>query len=213
MKTNIKYLNETKRKIKRKKEEKIKFLIIHHTAWKNSVNIWRWKWKQVSFHYLINKEWVVYFLVWEEYIAFHTWKSNKGPHETTRWGWNLNPISIWIELENLWNWIDEYPEKQIEALKVLSKDIIKRNKIKIENVLWHKEITNRKIDPSANFFEWDMDWFRNYLKWNKKNDSNESFDRYKIFEDFSKNWEIKKLVEIWLYRFIKLIKSKKLKKR
>jgi len=163
-----KLLNFTKNKDLRHKNDIIKYLIIHHTAWHAPWDFnmlsWRNPNSKVSVHYYIGKDGIIWALVWENYIARHTGKSNIGPKEQTRWGWNLNPISVWIELENYGNWKDPYTKEQIESLKELSLDIIKRNNIKIENVLWHKEITTNKIDPSSNFFAWDMDWFRKYLK-------------------------------------------------
>lgn len=231
MQIKDKYLNNTLNKQKRNKDEIIKYFIIHHTAWKApwDFNMLSWinKNSWVSVHFYIWKDWIIWNLVWEDYIAYHTWSSNIWPIENTRWWWNLNPISIWVELENLWDWKDQYTKEQIESLERLTLYLVKKYDIKIENILWHKEITTRKIDPSKNFYDWDMEWFREATKkalWIKEDIKEnlikiqekkkyEDITWYEIFWDMNDNYETKKLIEIWLYRFVQNMKEKKLKIR
>lgn len=227
---NKTYLNETTYTQKRKDNHVIKYLIIHHTAgfFNSDIAIFRWhtsRW--VSIHYYISKLWVIYQFLDDNMIWYHTWLSDKWPQENIFWwGWNLNPISIWIELENLGDWKDEYTKEQIKSLEELSIDLLNRHNIEIQNVLWHKEITKRKIDPSSNFYENDMEWFRNFLdnkiNWTQdtqeiqeenKENKYKNIPWFEIFEDMTDNYEIKKLIEIWLYRAAQLSKEKKLKIR
>ena len=200
---NNNYLNETNYKTLRGKNDLLKYIILHHTAWKNSINIFRGKnKKQVSIHYLIDKKWNIYHFIDENnFIAWHTWNSNKWPKEKTRWWRNLNPISIWIELENLWDWKDPYTKEQIDSLIQLTKFLKDKYNIEINNILWHKELTTRKIDPSDNFFKWWMSWFRKYLKdlekWKETKTKKLEPDLKKIFnkmEEIEK--EIKKLNQL-----------------
>lgn len=214
-------LNNTKNKqLRRSWIDVIKYLIIHHTAWSypwdyNMLN-WNNKNSKVSIHYYIRKTWQIYQFVWEEYIAYHCWNSNIWPIENVNgWWWNLNPLSIWIELENLWNWKDVYTDIQIQSLIELTLDIIKRNNIKVENILWHKEITTNKIDISPNFYYWDMAWFRTNIKNMVNNETNNNWEYdnitwYKLYNDLNDNYEIKRLIEIWLYRYDELKEQWKL---
>ncbi len=203
-----KLLNNTWNKDKRTLSDIILYLIIHHTAWKSPWDFnmlsGRNKNSKVSVHYYIWKDWVIWNLVWEDYIARHTGKSNIGPKEKTRWGWNLNTISIWIELENLWDRKDPYTDEQIKSLEELTLDICKRNDIKSENILWHKEITTSKIDPSSNFYKGDMKWFRSYIE----NELNP-----KIIEEtkLNANLQILKDNKEWLTFLYKLVSKYSIK--
>ncbi len=213
-----KYLNNTENKQKRWIKDIIKYIIIHHTAWKApwDFNMLSWLNKNsgVSIHYYIWKDGLIWNLVGEkDYIAYHTGKSNIWPVENTSFWWNLNPISIWIELENWWDWKDEYTDEQIKSLEELTIEIVKRNNIDIENILWHKEITTRKIDPSSNFYEGDMKWFREKIKEKTEIKPYVNVLWYEIFNNMDDNYETKKLIEIWIYRFIENLKDKKLKIR
>ena len=198
----------------------IKYLIIHHTWWRFASDLNQLcldRTKSVSVHYLIDKQWVIFQLVWDNYIAYHTWQSDKWPIENISWwGWNLNPISLWIEISNLWDNKDEYTQLQKDALLELSLDLVNKYWIKTENILWHKEITVRKVDPSSNFFNWDMEWFRqeiekirNLGKIEEKT-SNDNWiykwiSSYLLFDDLNTNYNIKRLTEISAFRYTKNI--------
>lgn len=188
----------------------IKYIIIHHTAWSfnGDFNTFIWKWrKDISIHYYITKKGEIFQFVNDNKIAYHTWPSNIWPKETiSGWWWNINPISLWIELENKGDLKDNYTTEQIKKLEELTLYLINKYNISEDNVLWHKEITTRKIDPSHNFYVWDMKWFRQFLKNNKKNMEKETkkyenIEWFEIFWDMIDNYELKKLIEIWLYRY------------
>ena len=234
MEFNTTYLNKTNNKTKRL-SYLIKYLIIHHTAGSINSDIWMLWWtnpkSNVSVHFLIDKEWIIYQCVSADYIAYHTWTSDKWPYELNWWWWwNLNPTSIWIEVSNLWNWKDPYTDKQIKSLEDLSIYLINKYDIKIENVLWHKEITKRKIDPSSNFYKWDMEWFRNFLKTKKDTNNNnnnlnnnnnnmsndtkyDNIDSFLLFTDLTDNKDIKRLIEIWIKRYYEQLNAWTLKNR
>jgi N-acetyl-anhydromuramyl-L-alanine amidase AmpD len=131
--------------------------IIVHSTFNNSggdkydidLVIKQFSFYQVSAHYVIGRDGVIYRLVQEQNVSFQAGKS-----ELPNANRNVNSISIGIELMTAF---DESPtELQIQALTLLVKDIQKRNKI--EYVLRHSDIApGRKTDP------WNMNW-EDFLK-------------------------------------------------
>lgn len=104
----------------------------------------------VSAHYMIDEEGRIYKLVDEEKRAWHAgisyWKGER----------DINSRSIGIEIVNPGHagGYPPFPEKQIEAVINLSKEIIERWKIKSENVLGHSDVApTRKEDPGE-LFPW-----------------------------------------------------------
>ena len=214
MKINTEFLDNTNY-YSTIKEKTNKYLIIHHTAGINSLEIWKWKTNiRASFHYLINKKGIIFYLLSDNLIAWHTWNSNIWPEEKTIFWRNLNPISIWIELENKGDGIDPYTEEQKQSLKDLTIYLVKKYNIENENILWHKEITTRKIDPSPNFWIWDINWFRKDIK-NSIIPENKylNLPGFEIFNNLNENGEVKKLIEIALFRLVEKAKNKTLKVR
>ncbi len=98
----------------------------------------------ISAHYMIDYDGSVTQFVDEEKRAWHAGKSYwKG--ET-----DINSVSIGIELQN--NGEEEFPQKQIEVLAALCKDIMRRHDIPCENILGHSDIApDRKKDPGLHF--------------------------------------------------------------
>lgn len=93
----------------------------------------------VSAHYLIDREGVIYKLIDEKDIAWHAGKSEL-PDGTT----NVNAVSIGIEIINTYKTPPN--GKQYEALKQLILNIEGRYKIKY--ILGHSDIApGRKTDP------------------------------------------------------------------
>lgn len=104
----------------------------------------------VSAHYLVDRDGTIYKLVDEEYRAWHAgagaWKGLK----------DINSRSIGIEIVN--KGVSEegigepFPERQIDAVIKLCKDIQSRHKIKY--IVGHSDIApQRKSDPGE-FFPW-----------------------------------------------------------
>jgi N-acetylmuramoyl-L-alanine amidase len=135
----------------KRKSKQIKFLIFHYTgmrkesdAIKRLTNIQ----SKVSSHYLIKKNGDIVVMVPELYIAWHagksSWKSFK----------SLNKNSIGIEISNSGhdhNYLN-FSKKQVKSIIYLSKSLLKKYKIKSNNVLGHSDIAPfRKKDPGEKF--------------------------------------------------------------
>lgn len=120
---------------------------------------------QVSAHYIIDVDGTIYQLVEEKDIAYHAgvsyWRGFDG----------LNKTSIGIEFYNPKPFEQKFSDAQIKAGIELCGDIIKRHKIKLQNVVGHNEIgyfpdneenrskgivgcLGRKQDPSP-LFPWE----------------------------------------------------------
>ena len=102
--------------------------------------------REVSAHYVIERDGTVYQLVDERLRAWHAGKS--------RWGadTDVNSSSIGIELDN--NGREPYAEPQVAALLSLLADLQERYRIPAANFVGHGDIApGRKVDPSA-LFPW-----------------------------------------------------------
>lgn len=100
--------------------------------------------REVSAHYVIERDGTVYQLVDERQRAWHAGKS--------RWGadTDINSSSIGIELDN--NGREPYAEPQVTALLALLADLQARYRIPTANFIGHGDIApGRKVDPSASF--------------------------------------------------------------
>lgn len=133
-----------------------KFIIVHYTVSDLPSSIKILTQQEVSSHYLLTNEAepVTYRLVDETRQANHAgvsaWKNYT----------LLNSSSIGIEIVNpgfttdangVRTWYP-FPQKQIDALIVLLKDIVARNHIPPENILAHADIApGRKQDPGPMF--------------------------------------------------------------
>ena len=135
-------------------DSRAQFLILHYTSdtFEKSLKILTEG--PVSSHYLIDiNPPTVYKLVDESKRAFHAGVS--------RWGSSaaLNAASIGIEIVNLGDrktpngivWFD-YPDKQMDVVIALVKDIVKRHQIRADRILGHSDIApGRKVDPGPRF--------------------------------------------------------------
>ncbi|MCW0355609.1 N-acetylmuramoyl-L-alanine amidase [Pantoea ananatis] len=143
--------------------ERIRFLIFHYTAVDNATSLKLLTGQNVSAHYLISdradgrtRKPVVYGLVSEEKRAWHAGVSSWNGRV------NLNDSSVGIEIVNPGftegilgqkTWYP-YPHQQINALKTLAREIIRRYSITPDNVLGHSDIAPlRKQDPGR-LFPW-----------------------------------------------------------
>ena len=129
----------------------IRFLIIHYTGMQSarvSMNKLKNPNSKVSCHYFIERNGNIYRMVSDNKIAWHAGKSKwKGFN-------NLNKYSIGIEIQNKGHFFgyQNFTKKQIFSLIKLIKILIKKYKIKKENVLGHSDIAPlRKIDPGEKF--------------------------------------------------------------
>jgi N-acetylmuramoyl-L-alanine amidase len=138
---------------------RIRQIVLHHTVsnFEESLKILDGQeGVQVSSHYLINDHPnetypdYIYNLVPEEKRSWHAGIS--------QWGYenDINTSSIGIEIVNADGNLHAYPNKQIEAVIFLLKDLIKRHEIEPVNVIGHSDIApGRKIDPGI-LFPWKL---------------------------------------------------------
>ena len=129
----------------------IKFIIIHYTGMKKESDaisrLCDFN-SKVSSHYFIKNDGKILLMVPDSYQAWHAgvsgWKNFK----------SLNKYSIGIEINNPGHDYEykDFNLKQIKSLKKLLKDLMKRYKIKKQNILGHSDIApNRKKDPGEKF--------------------------------------------------------------
>ena len=163
--TDNKSLNYSK---KTRLKTNIRFLILHYTGMQSarvSLNRLKNPKSKVSCHYFIERNGKVCRMVEDDKTAWHAGKS-KWKHFN-----NLNKHSIGIEIQNKGHYINyqNFTKKQIFALIQLIKKLLKKYKIKKENVLGHSDIAPlRKLDPGEKF-PWKFlskkgvaNWFRKY---------------------------------------------------
>ena len=102
----------------------------------------------VSSHYLISRNGLIYKLVKEKHVAWHAGHSRWGGYK------NLNNNSIGIELVNKGHQFGytSFKKEQISNLLKLCKKLVKKYNIKARNILGHSDISPiRKIDPGEKF--------------------------------------------------------------
>ena len=163
--TDNKSLNCSK---KTRLKTNIRFLILHYTGMQSarvSLNRLKNPKSKVSCHYFIDRNGKVCRMVEDNKTAWHAGKS-KWKHFN-----NLNKYSIGIEIQNKGHYINyqNFTKKQIFSLIQLIKKLLKKYKIKKENVLGHSDIAPlRKLDPGEKF-PWRLlskkgaaNWFRKY---------------------------------------------------
>jgi N-acetylmuramoyl-L-alanine amidase len=136
---------------------RVRYLVLHYTVTDTPQSIRIFTHQagiEASIHYLLSNdpEPVIYGIVDESRTAYQAgadagWKDAR----------NLNNISIGIEIVNA-GWIDgpngrtwaPFPQKQIDTLIPLVKDIMARHHIAPENVVGHADVApQRKQDPGA----------------------------------------------------------------
>ena len=107
---------------------------------------------KVSAHYVIGESGEIFSLVKEEDRAWHAGESFWRGHA------NLNARSIGIEIANRGHshGYTKFPERQMQAVALLSNEIIARHDIPARNVVGHSDIAFlRKQDP-GHLFDWQF---------------------------------------------------------
>ena len=137
----------------REKNCKIDILLLHYTGMQNcaeALDRLLDPFSEVSAHYVINEDGMIFRLVEEKFRAWHAgisyWKG-----ET-----DINSVSIGIELVNPGHEFGyrEFPKKQMLSLIKLSEDICSRRRIPNHRVLGHSDVAPlRKKDPGE-LFDW-----------------------------------------------------------
>lgn len=202
-----------------------KYIILHHTAW------WTFKWlldimeawKWYSWHYTIWENGEIWKQGEDTDILWHAWDNTDVKLNGISF---YNPVSIWIEVvsDKYGKW---YNDKQRESLIKLVKYLQEKYKISYKNILRHKDITKRKIDLDDSFWNNKYKTYSEFIEKNfndnyigkmentteiKEKVSNYNhIQRYNIFNtnenDYKTKlselsvWDLKDLIEIWLYRY------------
>lgn len=136
---------------KLRKNEDIKFIIIHYTGMQSriaSIKRLLSSRHKVSCHYLIDRKGKVLRMVDENKVAWHAGKSKWKNFN------NLNKNSIGIELVNKGHEFgyERFTSSQINKLINLCLNLKKKFKIKNSNILGHSDISPmRKQDPGEKF--------------------------------------------------------------
>jgi len=241
-KIDEKYIDRTQYKSIRW-NNKIQNIIIHTSAADDiqTVKIGAWMTsRQVSYQFAVLKDQdKTYKLLSDKYIWWHAgdndiisaqpnswWKDRK-------WNYNMNPVSIWIEIVNRQN-KDIVKPHQIEQAIAICLDYMIYYNIPVSNVYWHFEISSQKHDPYQNWtkekittgttnrklLKPEMDEFRKeldrLLKLYKEEKPEKKYQNeiwYELFNNMDDNYETKKLIEIGIYRFVEWYKNKTLKIR
>jgi len=136
---------------KERSHKSIKFLVIHYTGMQSereSIKRLCNPKSKVSSHYLISQNGKVYQLVMDNRIAWHAGKSCWGKYK------NLNKNSIGIEMVNKGHKFGytNFKKKQLSNLIKICQNLIKKYKIKKQNIVGHSDIAPlRKLDPGEKF--------------------------------------------------------------
>ena len=137
--------------LKKRDNKKIKYLIYHYTGMRSDRSAIKKLTNhnsKASSHYYITKMGKLIQLVPDLYSAWHSGKSNWKSDKS------LNKKSIGIEISNSGHdhGYENFNKKQINCLIKISKILIKKYKIKKQNVLGHSDIAPlRKKDPGEKF--------------------------------------------------------------
>ena len=129
----------------------IHFIIIHYTGMRRESDAIKRlcdSKSRVSAHYFVKNNGDVLNLVPDLYQAWHAGKSEWGNFKL------INKYSIGIEISNPGhkNGYKNFTKKQIKAVKIILKLLIKKYNISYKNVLGHSDISpNRKLDPGEKF--------------------------------------------------------------
>jgi len=170
----------------------IKFIIFHYTGMKkefDSINRLTSTLSKVSSHYFIKNNGQIITLVPDLYIAWHagvsSWKNYKF----------LNKHSIGIEISNPGHEFNykKFSKKQIKSILRLTKFLIKKYKIKSQNILGHSDIApTRKKDPGEKF-PWEYLSSNKIGIWHKLNKKKLEKNRYLKTNNLEKNLFYKNL--------------------
>ena len=165
--------------LKKRDSKKVKFLIFHYTGMKKeseALNRLTDIKSKVSSHYFIKDNGEIITIVPDLYIAWHAgvsfWKNFS----------SLNKNSIGIEINNPGHDFKykEFSKKQINSILLLTKSLIKKYKIKPQNILGHSDIApNRKKDPGEKF-PWEF-LFKNKIGFWHNLDKKKLF-KYRTFK-------------------------------
>lgn len=129
----------------------VDILLLHYTGMASAEAAIDWlcaPHSNVSCHYLLAEDGAITQMVCESKRAWHAgqsfWQGNS----------DINSSSIGIEIQNGGPdaGLPAFPDRQIEAVIALSRDIVARHKIPASRVLAHSDVApGRKVDPGEKF--------------------------------------------------------------
>ena len=193
--------------INKRKKNSIKFIIIHYTGMRSEIAAIKklTENSNVSSHYFIKSDGNIINMVPELFEAWHAGKSDWKDFRL------LNKYSIGIEIHNPGHdhGYKKFNSKQIISLKKLLKYLIKKYKIKLNNILGHSDIApNRKKDPGEKFPWRDLSK-DNLCQWHKLDEKKIKELRYQKIDNLKKDVFFKNLYKIGYSKYEKkyLIKA------
>ena len=188
----------------RRNRKKVKYIVYHYTGMRSESKAIKRLTdvkSKVSCHYFIKKNGKIILIVPELFEAWHAGKSYWKNDES------LNKSSIGIEISNKGHdfGYEKFSKDQIYSLVKLSKDLIKKYKIKKSNILGHSDIAyERKKDPGEKF-PWSNLASKNIGIWKKiSKEQSKKLRKQKITKKESIKY-FKKLKKIGY--FVKIIKK------
>lgn len=131
----------------------IDLLILHYTGMPDDEQALAWLQNpksQVSCHYFVHQDGRILQLVSETARAWHAGLSSWHDLE------DINSHSIGIEIANPGHnhGYRAFPDVQIDAVKRLSKDIVRRHEISPERILAHSDIAPERKEDPGELFPW-----------------------------------------------------------
>ena len=136
---------------KKRSINSIQIIVIHYTGMQSereSINRLCNPASKVSSHYFINQKGRAFRLVRDRYVAWHAGKSCWSKYK------NLNKNSIGIELVNKGHQFgySSFKKNQILSLVKLCRKLIRKYRIKKQNIVGHSDVAPlRKLDPGEKF--------------------------------------------------------------
>jgi len=160
------------------------YIILHHTASDLStpdINVVKYlstSTAQVSCHYIVGTDWVIYQLTSDDKITWHAWLSE--------WKWKkwLNAFSIGIEIISDWK---TFNDNQRKATRELVKYLMDKYSIDSSSILRHKDIAPwRKTDVGDSF-------------WNNEYKTYSEYQQSFIIQSSNLQPEAQKAKDLWLW--------------
>tara|TARA_Y100001970_G_C14216019_1_gene849688 strand:- start:89 stop:814 length:726 start_codon:yes stop_codon:yes gene_type:complete len=149
---------------KKRSINSIKIIVIHYTGMQSereSLIRLSNPISKVSSHFVISRSGKIYRMIKDFRVAWHSGKSCWGRYK------NINNHSIGIELVNKGHEFgySSFKKKQISSLVKICKSLIKKYKIKKNNIVGHSDVAPlRKIDPGEKF-PWEQLAKKNIGMW------------------------------------------------
>ena len=197
----------------RRKNKIVKYIVLHYTGMKSLKLAYKKLsdcTSNVSAHYLISRNGIIFNLLCPKYEAWHAgkskWRSSIG----------INHDSIGIEIENKGHdfGYTYYSNKQYNSLRKLINSLKKNFHILDQDIIFHSDVSpNRKKDPGEKFFIKKIGINRfNFKNTKKKYNIDEMLILYGFHKSYINNYKkfcIEAVKRSLNYKQINPYKSKK----